>query len=313
MNTTSPKDALFSYPYWRQRIPLSASEYTPGYIHLSWDSLALPNSLQGMSFLDVGANDGFYSFEAERRNAAEVVAVDVYKELSDISPDEHACPRNGIDLVRRYLNSNVAVEARDIYDLSKMNRSFDFVILSNVIAWLHNPYSAIENLSAVTKKQLVIRDGFLTKHQNTSMMRYEPEAFNTYRMNLTFIKTLLLQHGFTKVEVVSTEPTPIDERNHSGLVNLKANYPVYKHFNDQHELNSGSGSKGISLDIQNGRHLIRKEGWVPQEFVEPIHISSSMSSRFIRSLIGSDRYLKLKTRYFDMRSDVKEFVIVAEK
>ena len=36
--------------------------------------LHLPASLAGLSVLDIGAWDGFFSFEAERRGAARVVA-----------------------------------------------------------------------------------------------------------------------------------------------------------------------------------------------------------------------------------------------
>ncbi len=40
--------------------------------------LQLPASLAGKSVLDIGAWDGFFSFEAERRGAARVVASDAY-------------------------------------------------------------------------------------------------------------------------------------------------------------------------------------------------------------------------------------------
>jgi tRNA (mo5U34)-methyltransferase len=40
--------------------------------------LALPASLEGLTVLDIGAWDGFFSFECERRGAARVVATDYY-------------------------------------------------------------------------------------------------------------------------------------------------------------------------------------------------------------------------------------------
>ena len=36
----------------------------------------MPEDLTGMRVLDIGARDGFYTFEAERRGAREVVALD---------------------------------------------------------------------------------------------------------------------------------------------------------------------------------------------------------------------------------------------
>src|SRR5829696_7857395 len=38
----------------------------------------LPPSLAGLSVLDIGAWDGFFSFECERRGASRVVAADYY-------------------------------------------------------------------------------------------------------------------------------------------------------------------------------------------------------------------------------------------
>jgi tRNA (mo5U34)-methyltransferase len=40
--------------------------------------LGLPEDLTGKSVLDVGAWDGFFSFECERRGAARVLAIDTY-------------------------------------------------------------------------------------------------------------------------------------------------------------------------------------------------------------------------------------------
>src|ERR671931_229568 len=40
--------------------------------------LNLPESLSGQTVLDIGAWDGFFSFECERRGAARVVAADHY-------------------------------------------------------------------------------------------------------------------------------------------------------------------------------------------------------------------------------------------
>src|ERR671915_2562340 len=40
--------------------------------------LDLPKSLAGLTVLDIGAWDGFFSFECERRGASRVVAADYY-------------------------------------------------------------------------------------------------------------------------------------------------------------------------------------------------------------------------------------------
>src|SRR5437867_1212065 len=40
--------------------------------------LQIPDDLHGQTVLDIGAWDGFFSFECERRGAARVLAIDTY-------------------------------------------------------------------------------------------------------------------------------------------------------------------------------------------------------------------------------------------
>src|SRR5437879_3540299 len=61
--------------HWVHRIALPGGRVTPG----DWDTgkalsrLRLPEDLSGKTVLDVGAWDGLYSFEAEKRGAARVL------------------------------------------------------------------------------------------------------------------------------------------------------------------------------------------------------------------------------------------------
>jgi tRNA (mo5U34)-methyltransferase len=45
--------------------------YSPGRI---FERFGIPDRLDGLSALDIGAYDGFFSFEAERRGASRVLA-----------------------------------------------------------------------------------------------------------------------------------------------------------------------------------------------------------------------------------------------
>ena len=67
---------------WWHSIDLGQGVVTPGkksarFLAKELHSLQLPD-LTGKSVLDIGAFSGFYSFEAERRGAARVVALDHY-------------------------------------------------------------------------------------------------------------------------------------------------------------------------------------------------------------------------------------------
>jgi tRNA (mo5U34)-methyltransferase len=66
-------------PWWHQ-IDLGDGLITPGPDPSpeKLKGLAFPEDLAGMAVLDIGAYDGFFSFEAERRGAARVVAADYF-------------------------------------------------------------------------------------------------------------------------------------------------------------------------------------------------------------------------------------------
>lgn len=81
---------------WYHRIDLGDGVETPGHFRMS-DYLGayhLPERLDGMRVLDVGASTGFFAYEFERRGAAEVVAIEL--------------PTWGITIGRRATGANSA-------------------------------------------------------------------------------------------------------------------------------------------------------------------------------------------------------------
>ncbi len=67
---------------WFHSIDLGNGLVTPGWegpaTKRKLGRLGLPDDLSGLTVLDIGAWDGFFSFEAERRGAARVLATDSY-------------------------------------------------------------------------------------------------------------------------------------------------------------------------------------------------------------------------------------------
>src|ERR1051326_1573020 len=63
---------------WWHRIDLGNGIITPGRDQTQdrLPGLGIPEDLRGLSVLDIGAWDGFFSFEAERRGAKRVLATD---------------------------------------------------------------------------------------------------------------------------------------------------------------------------------------------------------------------------------------------
>lgn len=133
---------IASEPYWFQRIELAPGLATPGWSDPVTEKLphfGLPDDMTGMRVLDIGCAEGFFSFEAERRGAREVVAI-------DSSPD----------LIRRFnicryaLGAKVDAFRTSVYDLNvRTFGTFDLVMFFGVIYHLRNPILALEKAFSV--------------------------------------------------------------------------------------------------------------------------------------------------------------------
>ncbi len=74
-------DRVAAFPYWYHRIELPQGVVTPGWAPRVPEAYAIPDDLSGKRVLDIGAWDGYWSFEALRRGAREVVAVDDFSDF----------------------------------------------------------------------------------------------------------------------------------------------------------------------------------------------------------------------------------------
>jgi tRNA (mo5U34)-methyltransferase len=170
----------------------------------------LPASLAGKTVLDVGAWDGFYSFEMERRGADRVLATDSY---SWSGPGWGT--KAGFELARRTLNSKVEDLDIDIMDLSaeRVGR-FDVVMCLGVLYHLRHPLLAIERLYDVTGDLLVLETecDFLW-HRRPGAAFYpgrelSGDASNWWGPNAKCVLGMLEASGFRKVEVASRHSFP---------------------------------------------------------------------------------------------------------
>ena len=233
-----------SVPVWFHSIDLGQGVLTNGmrtapHLARATEELRLPDLL-GKSVLDVNAWDGFFSFEAERRGARRVVALDHYMWAMDqaehfrywkecksrgITPQPyHTMPyyrpdelpgKAGFTMARQALQSRVEDVVGDFMemDLSGLG-SFDVVLYLGSLYHMRDPLRALERLAAVTGELAVIET------EAVELPMYEQRAFceffetnelngdvsNWWAPNEKALAGLCRAAGFQRVEIVSGAP-----------------------------------------------------------------------------------------------------------
>jgi tRNA (mo5U34)-methyltransferase len=200
---------------WFHRIPLGNGVMTPGIddTQAKLRRVRLPADLSGKSVLDIGAWDGFFSFEAERRGASRVLAVDSYCWHGPGWGN-----KAGFNLARKALNSKVEDRESEVVDLEPENvGTFDVVLFLGVLYHLRHPLLALEKISAVTQNHLILEtkvDFLLSK---APAMAFYPGAqlnqdpTNWWAPNIPALFGMLRAVGFKRVQVVSP-PRPWQDR-----------------------------------------------------------------------------------------------------
>jgi tRNA (mo5U34)-methyltransferase len=135
---------------WYHAVPLPHGIVTPGWAPFAPDLYRIPADLTGLRVLDIGAWDGYWSFEALRRGAAEVVAID------DFSNTIHEGERRSwaqFDFCRQALGYHLPRVSRDemsVYDMpGRLSGNFDVVFFFGVIYHLRHPLLALEQIAKV--------------------------------------------------------------------------------------------------------------------------------------------------------------------
>ena len=140
--------ALFDGIHWHQRWELFRGVHLPGRndVQTILEYAGVPHDLTGKRVLDVGAWNGGFSFECERRGAAEVVA------LSLENPDT-----TGFNRVKAVLGSKVSYVLGSVYNLAPdVLGRFDVVLFLGVLYHLRYPLLAADKLRSITSGEVFI-------------------------------------------------------------------------------------------------------------------------------------------------------------
>jgi tRNA (mo5U34)-methyltransferase len=212
--------------------------------------------LRGKSVIDIGAWDGFFSFEAERRGARSVLAfdhfvwsVDLAKALAyrtscqergvPVEPFEEVpglwCPdtlpgKRGFDLARELLGSRVESRVGDLMtaDLDALGR-FDVSFYLGVLYHLRNPLEGLTRLAAITREVAIIETHaiLIPGREGRALCEFfegsglNDDASNWWVPNETALIGLCRAAGFRKVERVSEKPAEPPPRERSILQRLR--------------------------------------------------------------------------------------------
>jgi tRNA (mo5U34)-methyltransferase len=190
---------------WFHRIDLGQGIVTPG-IDDSPRKLRhvdMPADLTGWNVIDVGAFDGFFSFEAERRGAARVLATDHFVWNLPGMPT-----RQGFDLAHEALGSRVESREIAVEDLSPDTVGvFDLVLFLGVLYHSQDPLRYLRNMRAICTRQLIVETHVDALDYPRPAMVFYPgatlnhDASNFWGPNPAAVVEMLKEVGFSRVDV----------------------------------------------------------------------------------------------------------------
>jgi len=196
---------------WWQSIDLGNGIVTPGQANnmATLQKLGMSPRLVGKTVLDIGAWDGFYSFEAERRGAARVLATDSFSWGGG-----GWGTKAGFDLAKKVLGSKVEDLYIDVLDLSPDRiGTFDLVLFLGVLYHMRHPLLALERVFSVTNEQLILETHVDLLWNRRPAMAFYPndelqrDSTNWCGPNPAAVEAMLRTVGFRKVTRVSTFPS----------------------------------------------------------------------------------------------------------
>ena len=234
-----------SVPFWWHSIDFGHGVVTPGYktpdiLSAEFDAMRLPN-LTGKTLLDIGAWDGFFSFEAERRGASRIAALDHYAWSLDLVAQNryiqecqnqgvaplpyHTVPelwhphllpgKKGFDAAQKAINSRVEAHVADFMTVNPDDFGiFDIVLFLGVLYHMENPLKSLRQIARLTGELAVIETvavvvpGFET----SAMWEFYPsselngDVSNWWSPNIQALHGICQAAGFRRVETMIGPP-----------------------------------------------------------------------------------------------------------
>ena len=167
-------------------------------------------NINGKTFLDIGAEEGYAVFDAIKKGAKFAKGLNIEEDKEyDFFP-EYLRPkeitsrkRSEMEITQNFLikeygitnNDNFKFEYKNIYNLGE--EKFDFVFCFGVLYHLRNPYLALENLYKTTKETLIIETQGIKNDKYLNCRLDLDDGFVRHSSNS--LNFLLKKVGFKKV------------------------------------------------------------------------------------------------------------------
>src|SRR6266446_2469799 len=159
--------------------------------------------LSGRSVLDIGAWNGFFSFEAKRRGASRVLATDHY-----CWNHEHFRGRETFEFARSTLGLDIEMLDIDVPELcpERVGSTFDVALFLGVFYHLFDPIDGLRRAAALAKEVLVVETHIdLGDIHRPAMVMYpgselDGDATNWWGPNNACVRELLKAMGFARID-----------------------------------------------------------------------------------------------------------------
>ncbi len=162
---TQIETQVHGFPFWYHKISLPYGITTPGWAPLNPAEYRIPDRLDGKRILDVGAWDGYWSFEALRRGAREVLAIDDFSDYLGQLKSSDRQAWDTFDFCRRILGYDSSKCQRRELSIYAMDEAscgrFDIVFFFGTLYHLRYPLLALDRLAAICDGEIFVESAIL--------------------------------------------------------------------------------------------------------------------------------------------------------
>jgi len=240
MDPETLRQKIAAVPWWYHKIELPGGIVTPGWAPMNRDIYRVPERLDGQRVLDVGAWDGFWTFEALKRGARQVVAIDDFSDFAAILKPSDRRGWETLDLCREafgYGDEQCQRMEMSVYDVTEERLGrFDTIFFFGTLYHLRHPLLALDRLAAVCNRELHVESAILDDFSpyrgglgrgypgGQVVAEFYPEnqygnnPTNWWAPTLHCMGHMIRSAGFQNVEAWKLMPTPTELSHCRGFV-----------------------------------------------------------------------------------------------